>query len=43
VVAGDATRREVLRRAGVDRASQVIITTGTGRLDRAVDADLRAS
>ena len=28
VVAGDATRREVLRRAGVDRASQVIITTG---------------
>jgi voltage-gated potassium channel len=27
VVAGDATRREVLRRAGVDRAQQVIITT----------------
>jgi voltage-gated potassium channel len=27
VVVGDATRREVLRRAGVDRASQVIITT----------------
>jgi voltage-gated potassium channel len=28
VVAGDATRREVLRRAGVERAQQVIITTG---------------
>jgi voltage-gated potassium channel len=27
VVTGDATRREVLRRAGVDRAQQVIITT----------------
>jgi voltage-gated potassium channel len=27
VVTGDATRREVLRRAGVSRASQVIITT----------------
>ncbi len=27
VVQGDATRREVLRRAGVDRAQQVIITT----------------
>ena len=27
VVTGDATRREVLRRAGVDRARQVIITT----------------
>ncbi|WP_238997891.1 potassium channel family protein [Nocardioides limicola] len=27
VVAGDATRREVLRRAGVGRAEQVIITT----------------
>lgn len=27
VVNGDATRREVLRRAGVDRAQQVIITT----------------
>ena len=27
VIAGDATRREVLRRAGVDRAEQVIITT----------------
>lgn len=27
VVTGDATRREVLRRAGVDRATQVIITT----------------
>jgi voltage-gated potassium channel len=27
VVTGDATRREVLRRAGVARASQVIITT----------------
>jgi voltage-gated potassium channel len=27
VVSGDATRREVLRRAGVDRAQQVIITT----------------
>ena len=27
VVVGDATRREVLRRAGVERASQVIITT----------------
>ena len=27
VVTGDATRREVLRRAGVGRASQVIITT----------------
>ena len=27
VVAGDATRRDVLRRAGVARASQVIITT----------------
>ncbi|MDN5896263.1 MAG: potassium channel family protein [Nocardioides sp.] len=27
VIAGDATRREVLRRAGVARASQVIITT----------------
>lgn len=27
VVTGDATRREVLRRAGVDRAGQVIITT----------------
>jgi voltage-gated potassium channel len=28
VVAGDATRREVLRRAGVETARQVIITTG---------------
>src|SRR3954447_6305967 len=27
VVTGDATRREMLRRAGVDRAQQVIITT----------------
>ncbi|MDX6326554.1 MAG: voltage-gated potassium channel [Nocardioidaceae bacterium] len=27
VVVGDATRRDVLRRAGVDKASQVIITT----------------
>lgn len=27
VIAGDGTRREVLRRAGVSRASQVIITT----------------
>lgn len=27
VVTGDATRREVLRRAGVDKATQVIITT----------------
>ncbi len=27
VVTGDATRREVLRRAGVDKAKQVIITT----------------
>lgn len=27
VVGGDATRREVLRRAGVDKAQQVIITT----------------
>ncbi|MFT4287623.1 potassium channel family protein [Nocardioides sp.] len=27
VVTGDATRREVLKRAGVDRADQVIITT----------------
>ncbi len=27
VVTGDATRREVLRRAGVDKAQQVIITT----------------
>ncbi len=27
VVIGDATRRDVLRRAGVDKASQVIITT----------------
>ncbi len=27
VVTGDATRREVLRRAGVERANQVIITT----------------
>jgi voltage-gated potassium channel len=27
IVTGDATRREVLRRAGVSRASQVIITT----------------
>ena len=27
VVTGDATRREVLRRAGVERAAQVIITT----------------
>ena len=27
VVTGDATRREVLRRAGVDEAQQVIITT----------------
>jgi voltage-gated potassium channel len=27
VVTGDATRREVLRRAGVDKANQVIITT----------------
>lgn len=27
IVTGDATRREVLRRAGVDRAAQVIITT----------------
>lgn len=27
VIAGDATRRDVLRRAGVARASQVIITT----------------
>jgi voltage-gated potassium channel len=27
VVNGDATRREVLRRAGVDRAQQIIITT----------------
>ena len=28
VVSGDATRREVLRRAGVEKADQVIITTG---------------
>ena len=27
IVTGDATRREVLRRAGVERASQVIVTT----------------
>lgn len=27
VITGDATRRDVLRRAGVERASQVIITT----------------
>jgi voltage-gated potassium channel len=27
VVTGDATRREVLRRAGVDKAAQVIVTT----------------
>ena len=27
VVTGDATRREVLQRAGVEQASQVIITT----------------
>ncbi|MCW2756415.1 MAG: TrkA-N domain protein [Nocardioidaceae bacterium] len=38
VVAGDATRREVLRRAGVDRASQVIITMS--RDDSAVLATL---
>ncbi|MGD9960111.1 potassium channel family protein [Nocardioides sp.] len=29
IVTGDATRRQVLRRAGVERASQVIITTDT--------------
>ena len=38
VVTGDASRREVLRRAGVDRASQVIITTA--RDDTAVLATL---
>ena len=38
VVTGDATRREVLRRAGVDKARQVIITTD--RDDSAVLATL---
>jgi voltage-gated potassium channel len=38
VVAGDATRREVLRRAGVERAQQVIITTS--RDDSAILATL---
>jgi voltage-gated potassium channel len=38
VVTGDASRREVLRRAGVERASQVIITTA--RDDTAVLATL---
>ncbi|RLV50248.1 potassium channel protein [Nocardioides mangrovicus] len=40
VVAGDATRREVLRRAGVETASQVIITTS--RDDSSVLATLTA-
>ncbi len=40
VVTGDATRREVLRRAGVDRARQVIITTD--RDDSTVLATLNA-
>ncbi len=38
VVTGDATRREVLRRAGVERASQVVVTTA--RDDTAVLATL---
>jgi voltage-gated potassium channel len=40
VVTGDATRREVLRRAGVERARQVIITTD--RDDSTVLATLNA-
>ena len=40
VVTGDATRREVLRRAGVDRAKQVVITTA--RDDTTVLATLTA-
>ena len=40
VVTGDATRREVLRRAGVGKARQVIITTG--RDDSTVLATLNA-
>jgi voltage-gated potassium channel len=40
VVVGDATRRDVLRRAGVDRASQVIVTTN--RDDAAVLSVLNA-